>query len=67
MLDVKFSPKELAILELLASGFTNEEISEKLSLSKRTVEGIRANMIIKTKSRNTAGLVAYGFRSGLLV
>jgi DNA-binding NarL/FixJ family response regulator len=53
-------------LELIADGFTNLEIADKIFLSKRTVEGYRQSLIDKTKVKNTAELVKYAFQHGLL-
>ncbi|MCF8364141.1 MAG: response regulator transcription factor [Bacteroidales bacterium] len=49
--------REMEILQLICKGFSNQEISEKLFISKRTVDKHRANVLFKTNSRNTAHLV----------
>jgi DNA-binding NarL/FixJ family response regulator len=53
----KITPKEKQILELIVSGFNSREIADKLFLSIRTVDNHRANMMKKTKAKNTADLV----------
>jgi len=58
--EVQLSDRELEILTLISDGHTNEEISEQVFLSKRTIEGHRHAMMEKTKTRNTAALVKYG-------
>ena len=58
--------RELEVLELLREGLTNLEISKKLFLSKRTVEGHRQNLIDKTKSKNTPALIKYAVLNGLI-
>ena len=63
---VDFSSREIEILELIADGFTNIEIAEKLFTSKRTVEGHRLQMIAKTGVRNTAALIKYCFNHNVL-
>ena len=63
---VDFSSREIEILELIADGYTNLEIAEKLFTSKRTVEGHRLQMISKTGVRNTAALVKYCLIHGIL-
>jgi len=60
------SNRELQIIRLIAGEHTNEEIANKLSLSKRTVDNHRQNMLNKLQLRNTAGLVRYAFIHGLL-
>ena len=44
--------KELQILELVLSGFTNKEISEKLQNSKRKIETHRFNLMRKMEVKN---------------
>ncbi|WP_312186683.1 response regulator transcription factor [Sphingobacterium sp.] len=62
----EISDRELAVLELIAEGFTNAEIADKIFLSKRTVEGLRQHLIEKTNSKNTAELVRFAFQNYLL-
>lgn len=61
-----FSSREIEVLNLIAEGYTNFEISEKLFLSKRTVEGHRQSLLTKTNSRNTACLIRYAVTQRLL-
>jgi DNA-binding NarL/FixJ family response regulator len=64
--DVEFSKRELEILELMAEGYTNQEIADQLFTSKRTVEGHRQSMIDKTEVRNTAALIKYAVLNGII-
>lgn len=48
--------KELQILELVLSGLTNKEISEKLGKSKRTIETHRFNLMRKMEVKNLIDL-----------
>jgi DNA-binding NarL/FixJ family response regulator len=61
---VELSGREREILELICKELSNAEIAEKLSLSIRTIEGHRNNLLIKTSCRNTAGLVLFAIRYG---
>jgi len=54
---IDLSEREVEILELICQGFSNQEIGEKLFISKRTVDKHRANILTKTNSRNSAQLV----------
>lgn len=63
---IDFSTREIEILQLIAEGYTNLEIAEKLFTSKRTVEGHRLQMIAKTGVRNTAALVKFCITNGIL-
>ena len=67
LLKLHFSEREIKVLDLIAEGLSNEEIGDKLFVSKRTVEGIRHLLLSKTGSKNTAALMAFAFRSGLLI
>lgn len=55
------SKREVEILKLIADEFTNEEIANKLSISKRTVDTHRQNIMLKLNVRNTVGLVKVAF------
>lgn len=64
-ISVELTGREKEILELLCKEFTNTEIAEKLLISSRTVEGHRNNLLLKSGSRNTAGLVIFAIKNGL--
>ncbi|WP_432712546.1 response regulator transcription factor [Pedobacter sp.] len=65
-LSKNFSMREIDVLKLIAEGLTNSEMSERLFISKRTIEGHRQNLIEKTGSRNTASLIKYAVLNGIL-
>jgi two-component system, NarL family, response regulator LiaR len=54
--------REKDILYYICKGFSNAEIAKKLSISKRTVDKHRENLLQKTQSRNTANLVTYAIK-----
>ncbi len=60
------SEREMEVLKLIADGFTNVEIADKIFLSKRTIEGHRQSLIEKMNVKNTAELVKVAFQSGIL-
>ena len=62
-----FSKRETEILQLIAMEHTNEEIADKLCLAKRTVDNHRVNLMQRVNAKNTAGLIGYAFRNGLVV
>jgi DNA-binding NarL/FixJ family response regulator len=64
--DIEFPAREIEILILMANGYTNYEIAEKLFTSKRTVEGHRQNLLNKTGSRNTAALIKFAIQYGVI-
>jgi len=51
--------RELEILKLICQQYSTVEIASKLFITKRTVEGHKANLLLKTGVRNTAGLVIF--------
>ncbi|PAM93982.1 DNA-binding response regulator [Flavobacterium sp. IR1] len=57
------SPREIEILQLICQQKTTTEIADQLFLSPRTVEGHRNNLLLKTESRNIAGLVVYAIQN----
>ncbi len=56
---IDLTEREIEILKLICEELTNKEISEKLFISSRTVEGHRNNLLIKTGAKNTAGLIIF--------
>lgn len=60
------SDRELEVLKQICIGLSNQEISENLHISKRTVDKHRANLLDKTNSKNTAHLVMYAIKNKLI-
>jgi two-component system response regulator NreC len=58
--------REIDVLRMIARGYTNSQIAEKLSVSPRTVEGHRANLMAKLNLRSRVELVEYAESRGLL-
>jgi len=65
--DFEFSMREAEILHLICKGCSNQVIGEKLFISKRTVEKHRANLLLKTDSKNTADLVIYAIKNHIVI
>jgi DNA-binding NarL/FixJ family response regulator len=63
---VIISKRELEVLKLIVLGLKNREIAEKLFNSKRTIEAHRRNMLEKTGCKNTAELVKYAIKNGIV-
>lgn len=61
-----FTKREKEVLYLIADGLTNEQIAEKLFISRLTVISHRKSLVEKTETKNTAQLVKYCFENGLL-
>jgi DNA-binding NarL/FixJ family response regulator len=58
--------RELEVLQLICEQRSTVEIGEKLFISPRTVEGHRNNLLLKTESKNIAGLVVYAIQNGIV-
>jgi DNA-binding NarL/FixJ family response regulator len=58
------SDRELQVLELVASGLTNQDISEKLDISKRTVDNHISNILTKTETENRVALLRWALQWG---
>lgn len=63
---VTLSERELEIIALIAEGYTNQQIAEKLFLSAHTVNTHRKNIMSKLGVNNTAGIVMYAVKSQLV-
>lgn len=58
--------REQEVLRLIAQGYTNNQMAEKLNISTRTVEFHRANIVIKLGVKSRMELVRYAVDMGLL-
>ena len=64
--DEQLSSREQEILVAVCRGLSNQEIADELFISKRTVDKHRANILEKTGCKNTASLVVYAIRNGIV-
>lgn len=60
------SEREAEVLGYICKGMSNQEIADDLHLSKRTVDKHRENLLSKTGCKNTAGLVIYAIKNGIM-
>lgn len=58
--------REREVFHLMIEGLSSKEIARKLIISTKTVENHRAHVLEKLKARNTADVVRYAMRKGLL-
>lgn len=63
---VSLTNRETEILKLIAEEYSNPEIAEKLFISIRTVDTHRRNLLEKLAVKNTAGLVKYAMKHGII-
>ncbi|MBK9463487.1 MAG: response regulator transcription factor [Chitinophagaceae bacterium] len=60
------SSREKEVLDLIADGFTNPQIAEKLFLSLHTVDSHRKNLLTKFGINNTASLIKLAAKYNML-
>jgi DNA-binding NarL/FixJ family response regulator len=58
------SDREIEIVELVTAGLTNEEIANRLEISKRTVDNHISNILKKTATENRVSLVRWALQWG---
>jgi len=62
----RLTNREMEILQLIAEGHTSKEIAQNLYISVKTVENHRANIKNRINIHDTAGLVKYAIKKGLI-
>lgn len=60
------SNRELEVLQLVAKGFSNREISESLFISEHTVKSHLKNILSKLHLDNRVQLTSYAYQQGLM-
>jgi DNA-binding CsgD family transcriptional regulator len=58
------SEREMEVIELVTAGLTNQEISQRLEISKRTVDNHISNILNKTATENRVALVRWALQWG---
>ena len=59
--------REVEVLQLICEQKTTSEIAELLFISPRTVDGHRNNLLLKTESKNIAGLVFFAIQNKIVL
>ena len=62
----RLTTREREVFHLIAEGMTTKEIARRLGISTKTAENHRGHVLEKLDMRNTAELVRYALRKGLL-
>lgn len=62
----ELSEREIDVLKLICQQYTAQEIADKLFISARTVEGHKSNLLLKTSTKNLAGLVIYAVQKNII-
>ena len=63
---IHLSDRELEVISLIAEGYTNLQIADKLFLSSHTVNTHRKNIMQKIGVNNTAAMVMYAVKTGVV-
>lgn len=64
--DDPLTNREREIIRLICMQYSTKEIAEMLFINYRTVEGHRNNLLLKTQSKNMAGMVIYALKKDIL-
>lgn len=62
----RLSSREIQVLQLIAEGWLNKQIAEKLNISIKTVEKHRQSIMDKLRIHETAGLTRYAIGAGII-
>jgi DNA-binding NarL/FixJ family response regulator len=62
----QLTPRQREILQLIAEGNTTQEVATRIGISVKTVETHRAQLMARLDIHETAGLVRYAIRMGLV-
>lgn len=63
---VDLNEKQIIILQHMANGLNSKEIGDKIFLSPRTIDSVRAEMIKKFNAKNSNELISIAIRKGLI-
>jgi DNA-binding NarL/FixJ family response regulator len=61
------SPRERAILKLIAEGYKNEEIGDGLYISQKTIRETQIRIMKKLNSRSITSVLDYALEKGLII
>jgi DNA-binding NarL/FixJ family response regulator len=60
------TPRETEVVKLIAEGHSSEEIADLLTISPKTVERHRANILDSLGMRDRVEVTRYAIRAGLI-
>lgn len=63
---IRFTEREIEIIKLIAKEHSSREIADRLTISERTVETHRSNLLRKASATNTAGLLQYVYQHNII-
>jgi DNA-binding NarL/FixJ family response regulator len=65
-LSARLTARQTEVLQLIAEGFGNKEIADRLHISVKTVEFHRGRLMAKLGAHNVADLIRYAVQSGIV-
>jgi DNA-binding NarL/FixJ family response regulator len=65
-LSARLTARQIEVLQLIAEGFGNKEIADRLHISVKTVEFHRGRIMTKLGAHNVADLMRYAVQSGIV-
>ena len=63
---IRFSPRDIAIIQMICREMTSKDIAVSLNYSERTVESYRNNIIKRIGCRNIAGVITFAIKNRLV-
>jgi DNA-binding CsgD family transcriptional regulator len=63
----KLTPRQREVLQLIAEGHSTRDTAQRLSVSVKTIETHRVDIMNRLGIHNVAGLVRYAIRIGLII
>lgn len=64
--NANLTEREIDVLKLICNQKTAKEIGDKLFISRRTVEGHKNSLFLKTETKNIAGLVIFAIQNNII-
>ena len=64
--ELQLTNRELAVVRLVAHGFSAVEVAKQLQIARCTVERHVENVRLKTRTRNRVHMIAHIFKQGML-
>ncbi|OQY04866.1 MAG: hypothetical protein B6I20_02205 [Bacteroidetes bacterium 4572_117] len=64
--NLSLTQREMEVLKYVCSGFSTNEIAEKIALSPKTIDVYRTKLLTKTNSKNAVGLVMFAIKNKLI-
>ncbi|RFQ13782.1 DNA-binding response regulator, partial [Pseudomonas sp. ATCC 13867] len=62
----RLSDREMAVLQYLANGYSNKEISEQMFISNKTVSTYKTRLLLKLNAHSLVDLIEFAKRNALV-